>query len=134
MPASLPAAANGGHVHAVARLAALNHDLNARDYLGRSPLHDAAMHGRVGALEELVRQGANLAEKGGWSRGALGWRGEGLGLNSLAGWLLVASSAEDHSPPLFGPQPMALRATSFPSPPFPSCRLARRVHPAALGG
>ena len=30
---------------------------------GRTPLHYAAMHGRVAAVEELVRQGASVREK-----------------------------------------------------------------------
>lgn len=51
----------------------LKHDLNARDYLGRTPLHYAAMHGRVGARE-----------------GTLGWGGNGDGEEGGRGWISSA--------------------------------------------
>lgn len=125
----LHSAANGGHVEAIGRLAALAHDLDARDYLGaclvawlgwqavwrgrlgccragagplhqgvrcsrwqpqphaaaslccplcaagRTPLHYAAMHGRLAALDELARLGADLHLKdsrGGYAGGCRG--------------------------------------------------------------
>lgn len=65
---------------AIRSLAALSHGLDARDYLGRTPLHYAAMHGRVAALEELLALGADLGQKdlrggytGGWRSLPQGW-------------------------------------------------------------
>lgn len=40
----------------------LKHEVDVKDYLGRTPLHYAALHGRSNVIEDLVKLGASLHE------------------------------------------------------------------------
>ena len=70
---SIHDAARQGKIKAVKKHLAAGVDVNAKDYIGYTPLHGAARSGRKEIAELLIAEGADVNAKDGFGGTPLGW-------------------------------------------------------------